>query len=189
MNDDIEAQEYDAFKKILDDLEVKSSCKIDDKELIKILKNCNGIDEIQSLENLVHKLVNSKVEDLPSYGSLKKLIDLRDEKLILEFFDYCAKLCIEEVKLELMCEVTILLQGFIDIPFYKNPVSRLIKQLTYVKVPSKWSEINEFQSINENHYGYKIHNPKLSNFDRFVFTLLFTFFILRTNCGCITNKV
>jgi hypothetical protein len=180
MYNDIEAQKYDAYNKKIIDLEVK---KIDDEELIKILKNCKDIDEIQSLEKLVHKLVNSKVEDLPCYCSLKKLIDLKDEKLILEFVDYCAKLCIEEEKLELMCEVTILLQDFIDINFYKNPVSRLVKQLTYVKVPSKWCKINEFQSINENLYGYKIHDPELSKIDRFVFTLLFTFFVLRTNCG------
>ncbi|PKK68971.1 hypothetical protein RhiirC2_749230 [Rhizophagus irregularis] len=183
MNDDIEAQEYNVYKKILDDLEAKNSCKIDENGLIKILENSNGIDEIQSLENLVHKLVNSKVEELPCHGSLRKLIDLRDEKLISEFFDYCAKLCIEEEKLELMCEVTILLQDFIDISFYKSPVSKLVKQLTYVKVPLKWCEINEYQSTNENLYGYKIHNPKIPKIDKYVFTLLFTFFILHTNCG------
>ncbi|CAB4431420.1 unnamed protein product [Rhizophagus irregularis] len=167
MNDDIEAQEYNVYKKILDDLEAKNSCKIDENGLIKILENSNGIDEIQSLENLVHKLANSKVEELPCYGSLRKLIDLRDEKLISEFFDYCAKLCIEEEKLELMCEVTILLQDFIDISFYKSPVSKLVKQLTYVKVPLKWCEINEYQSTNENLYGYKIHNPKIPKIDKF----------------------
>ncbi|GBC09753.1 hypothetical protein RclHR1_00910003 [Rhizophagus clarus] len=166
MNDDIETQEYNSYKKIINDLEVKSS-KIDESTLIKSLENCKDIEEIQTLENLVHKLVNSKVEDLPCYDSLKKLIDLRDEKSILEFFDYCAKLCIEEEKLELMCEVTVLFQDFINIPFYKSPVSRLIKQLTYVKVPSKWCEINEYQSENENLYGYKIHNPKIPKVDRY----------------------
>ncbi|RGB33558.1 hypothetical protein C1646_761548 [Rhizophagus diaphanus] len=165
MNNDIEAQEYNVYKKILDDLEAKNSCKIDENGLIKILENSNGIDEIQSLEKLVHKLINSEVEELPCHGSLRKLIDLRDEKLISEFFDYCAKLCIEEEKLELMCEVTILLQDFIDISFYKSPVSRLVKQLTYVKVPLKWCEINEYQSTNENLYGYKIHNPKIAKID------------------------
>jgi hypothetical protein len=104
MSDDIEAQEYNVHEKILDDL-ISRSRKI---ESIKSLKKCNGADEIiQQLDKMVHDLVNSKVENLPCYGSLTKLIKLEDEKLILEFFDYCAKLCIEEEKLELMCVVTI----------------------------------------------------------------------------------
>ncbi|CAG8468019.1 2537_t:CDS:2 [Funneliformis mosseae] len=175
MNDDIEnskvflvkKKENDAHKKFFDDLEEKSKCKVDENMIINTLENCNDNEEIQSLENLVHQLANSKVVELPYYGSLKKLIDLKDEKSIMEFFDYCAKVCIEEEKLELMCEVIVLLQEFIDIPFYKSPVARLIKQLTYVKVPLKWCKLREYQSINENLYGYKIHNPKLSKFDRY----------------------
>ncbi|PKY39702.1 hypothetical protein RhiirA4_452946 [Rhizophagus irregularis] len=169
MSDDIEAQEYNVHENILDGL-ISRSRKI---ELIKSSEKCNGADEIIQLDKLVHDLVNSKVENLPCYGSLtklKELIKLEDEKLISEFFDYCAKLCIEEEKLELMCVVTILLQDFINIPLYKSPVSRLIKRLTYVKVPSKWCEKNEFKSINENLYGYKahnVHNLKPSIIDRF----------------------
>jgi hypothetical protein len=177
MNNDIEAplvnkKEYDVYKEILGDLEEKCSHKVDENTLIKSLKNCNNNDEIQSLENLVYNLINSKDVDLPSYGPLRKLIDSKDETSILEFFEYCVKLCIKEEKLELMCEVTILLQDFIDLPFYKNPVGRLMKQLTYVKVPSKWCEISEYQSSNENLYGYKIHNPELSRFDRFVYMIM-----------------
>ncbi|CAG8454614.1 1796_t:CDS:2 [Funneliformis caledonium] len=186
MNDDIEnskvflvkKKENDAHKKFFDDLEEKSKCKVDENMIINTLENCNDNEEIQSLENLVHQLANSKVVELPYYGSLKKLIDLKDEKSIMEFFDYCAKVCIEEEKLELMCEVIVLLQEFIDIPFYKSPVARLIKQLTYVKVPLKWCKLREYQSVNENLYGYKIHNPKLSKFDSYpedptVFNALF----------------
>jgi hypothetical protein len=185
MSDDIEAQEYNVHENILDGL-ISRGRKI---ESIKSLEKCNGADEIIQLDKLVHDLVNSKVENLPCYGSftkLKELIKLEDEKLISEFFDYCAKLCIKEEKLKLMCVVTILLQDFINIPLYKSPVSRLIKRLTYVKVPSKWCEKNEFKSINENLYGYKahnVHNLKPSMIDRFVFILPFTFFILRTNYG------
>ncbi|CAB4494368.1 unnamed protein product [Rhizophagus irregularis] len=170
MSDDIEAQEYNVHENILDGL-ISRSRKI---ESIKSLEKCNGADEIIQLDKLVHDLVNSKVENLPCYGSLtklKELIKLEDEKLISEFFDYCAKLCIEEEKLELMSVVTILLQDFISIPLYKSPVSRLIKRLTYVKVPSKWCEKVEFISKNENLYGYKthndVHNPELSIIDRF----------------------
>ncbi|UZO18386.1 uncharacterized protein OCT59_009700 [Rhizophagus irregularis] len=168
MSDDIEAQEYNVHENILDSL-ISRSRKI---ESIKSLEKCNGADEIIQLDKLVHDLVNSKVENLPCYGSLtklKELIKLEDEKLISEFFDYCAKLCIEEEKLELMSVVTILLQDFISIPLYKSPVSRLIKRLTYVKVPSKWCEKVEFISKNENLYGYKthndVHNPELSIID------------------------
>ncbi|CAB5381547.1 unnamed protein product [Rhizophagus irregularis] len=170
MSDDIEAQEYNVHENILDGL-ISRSRKI---ESIKSLEKCNGADEIIQLDKLVHDLVNSKVENLPCYGSLtklKELIKLEDEKLISEFFDYCAKLCIEEEKLELMSVVTILLQDFISIPLYKSPVSRLIKRLTYVKVPSKWCEKVEFISKNENLYGYKthndVHNPELSIIDSY----------------------
>ncbi|PKK78332.1 hypothetical protein RhiirC2_861356 [Rhizophagus irregularis] len=177
MSDDIEAQEYNVHENILDGL-ISRSRKI---ESIKSLEKCNGADEIIQLDKLVHDLVNSKVENLPCYGSLtklKELIKLEDEKLISEFFDYCAKLCIEEEKLELMSVVTILLQDFISIPLYKSPVSRLIKRLTYVKVPSKWCEKVEFISKNENLYGYKthndVHNPELSTIDS-VIAILITF--------------
>ncbi|RGB33363.1 hypothetical protein C1646_761819 [Rhizophagus diaphanus] len=160
MSDDIEAQEYNynVHDEFLDSL-ISRNREIGS---IESLKKCNGVDDIiQPLNKLVHDLINSKVENLPCYGSLiklKELIKLEDEKLISEFFDYCAKLCIEEEKLELMCVVTILLQDFINIPLYKSPVSRFIKRLTYVKVPSKWCEKDEFKSINENLHGYKAHD-------------------------------
>src|ERR1043165_1831983 len=153
MNNDIEApfesKDEHQHEEILGYLEEKSYLKVDENMLIKNLEKCKNIGEIQSLENLVYKLSNSDVVDLPCYGPLKKLIDLKDENSILEFFDYCVKLCIKEEKLKLMCEVTILLQDFIDTTFYKSPVGRLMKQLSYVKVPSKWCEITEYQSTNE----------------------------------------
>jgi hypothetical protein len=179
MNRDIEAllvyreeHNHDAHKNIIGYLEEKSHLKVDEDMLIKSLEKCSNINEIQSIENLVYKLSNSEIVDLPCYGPLKRLINLKDEYSILEFTDYCVKLCIEEENLELMCEITVLLQDFIDLPFYKNPVGRLMKQLTYVKVPSKWCEISEYQSSNENLYGYKIHNPELSRFDRFVYMIM-----------------
>src|SRR2546421_2567128 len=100
MSNDIESpfmnkEDSDAYKKTFHDLEKKCDLKIDENALIKVIENCNKNDEIQSLENLVHKFVNCKLEELPHYGLLKKLIDSKDENSILEFFDFCVKSCIE----------------------------------------------------------------------------------------------
>ncbi|PKK68513.1 hypothetical protein RhiirC2_782177 [Rhizophagus irregularis] len=97
----------------------------------KCLKNCD-------LDNCDHEL------------NLQELIQSKDDKLIEKIFDKCVDKCTNKGKFELMLLVTILLPHLI-VESYESPVVKLMKQITYVKVPNNLCGY----SIRENLWSYK----------------------------------
>lgn len=133
--------------------------------------------EIQNLTNDITKYLfegyEEKFNQLEKENCLTELVKSKNDELVRKFLNRCVKKCIKERKLDAMLAVTIILPDLVA-KSYKKPVVDLIKQLTYVKIPSIWcqrTEKEKFNTIseNENFWPYMLPNPKF--LFRFVFSL------------------
>ncbi|EXX61988.1 hypothetical protein RirG_166050 [Rhizophagus irregularis DAOM 197198w] len=133
-------------------------------EIQELLNKCNfenyDITNLKDTYNNVNKcLKNCDLDNCDHELNLQELIQSKDDKLIEKFFDKCVDKCTNEGKFELMLLVTILLPHLI-VESYENPVIKLMKQITYVKVPNNLCGY----SIRENLWSYKFPYQQNSPF-------------------------
>jgi hypothetical protein len=138
--------------------------------------------KVRKVQDSFENLKNCKLA-VQEYQKLDKdacdqIIHSENDELIQKILNHCVKKCIREEKPGFMLMVADLLPELAK--SYNDSVINLIKQLTYVKIPSEWCEQNKFVSTNEYLWGYKFPDPKLSSsiLDRFV-TFSYTFHRLR----------
>ena len=145
--------------------------------LDKLITTCSKEPyKVHKVQDSFKDLKNCKL-DIHKYKKLDKnacdkIINSENDELIQKILNHCVKKCIVEEKPGYMLMIADLLPDLAK--QYNNLAIHLVKQLTYVKVPSEWCEKNKFNSTNEYLWGYKFPDPKLSPspFDRFVTFLL-----------------
>jgi hypothetical protein len=124
-------------------------------EIQELLNKCNfenyDITNLKDIYNNVNKcLKNCDLDNCDHELNLQEFIQSKDDKLIEKFFDKCVDKCTNEGKFELMLLVAILLPHLV-VESYERPIVKLMKQITYVKVPNNLCGY----SIRENLWSYK----------------------------------
>ncbi|RGB32381.1 hypothetical protein C1646_762971 [Rhizophagus diaphanus] len=101
----------------------------------------NFLNIYKKIEETVKKLQDKR--KVVSMRNMRKLIQSKNNDSVYNFLNSQLKKCIAENKVEHMLIVAVSLPHLVD-NFYESPVARLMKQLTYIKVP-------------QNLYGYSTH--------------------------------
>jgi hypothetical protein len=154
--------------------EIKQLTDNSERFCIEDLLNNFKNREFATKESIFEQKLTQEYQKLSS-DICDKIIKPENKELTQKFFNHCVEKCIKEEKPEFMLVIADLLPDLAK--SHNCLVDNLIKQITYVKVPSKWCEkktIN-FNSTNGNFWSYKFPDPKLSLslFDRFVLFFLY----------------
>lgn len=155
------------------------------QQLINDLRiDCIDVIEIQQeIQNLTNDITENlfegyekKFDQLKKENCLTELVKSKNDELIRKFLNRCMIKCIKERKLDAMLAVTIILPDLVA-KSYKKPVVDLMRQLTYLEVPSIWYQRTEKKKLNiisenENFWPYMLPNPK--SLFQFVYALFFS---------------
>jgi hypothetical protein len=174
----------------------KETPENDENEIKEYLKN--KIKEIEynkgtentnkRTEDLIYELKHELIRKELNIEIDKVINDQRNDEPIEKFLNFCVKKCIKDNDPGFMFEVADKLPDLAKNHY--SPVANLIKQITYVKIPSTWCDeenvkLRKFNSDKENLWSYKFPDPKStpsSLFDR----LVHFFLISSINCTLIT---